>query len=261
MSTTRPLRASSTGLRRATGVLFAVGAIAFGASASVLSVTFDWPDILRENADVVLPAFAAGGDALVWTWFATAWTYAILAVPVLLLPRVLGRTDDAVLRVATTIGAASVLLSLIGFLRWVFVVPALAQSWTEGDSITKAAIEAAWLAQHQFGGALLGEHLGQLLAIVWSVTLSVTILRTRVLPVWLGVAGIVTSVLYLLNQGDVLHTAVASFPVVDFAGLVGSTAWGLWVAALGITLLVRPVRASPAPAAATPSPTSASTHD
>ena len=65
--------------------------------------------------------------ALVWTWFATAWTYAILAVPILLLPAVLGRRDDPALRAATYLGATSVVLSLIGFLRWVFVVPPLAR--------------------------------------------------------------------------------------------------------------------------------------
>jgi hypothetical protein len=237
-----PNASDSPRLRRTTGALFAIGAIAFGTAASVLSATFDWPDILRESPDVVLPAFAAGGDTLVWTWFATAWTYAILAVPLLLLPRVLGRADDPALRVATTIGAASVALSLIGFLRWVFVVPQLAASWMAGDPITRAAVEAAWLAQHQFGGALLGEHLGQLLVIGWSVTVSIVILRTHVLPIWLGVTGIVTSALYLLNQGDVLSTAIPSFPIIDFAGLVGSTGWGLWVAALGVALIVKPVR-------------------
>ena len=36
-------------------------------------------------------------------------------------------------------------------------------------------------------GALLGEHLGQLLVIGWSVTISLVILRTGVLPHWLGV--------------------------------------------------------------------------
>jgi hypothetical protein len=28
--------------------------------------------------------------------------------------------------------------------------------------------------------------------------------------------------------------------VFDLAGLVGSTGWGLWIAALGVTLLFRP---------------------
>src|SRR3954453_19948014 len=195
-------------LRRTTGVLFVAGALAFGAVATVLSSTFDWPDILREPAAVVLPAFVAGGTSLVWTWFATAWTYAILLVPILLLPAVLERRGDPVMRVATYVGATSVVLALIGFLRWVFVVQPLADSYVTGGAIEKAATAAAWTAQHQFGGALLGEHLGQLLAIGWSGTPRVIIRRRGVLPRWLGVAGLVVSALYLTNQGDILATAV-----------------------------------------------------
>ena len=241
---------SDTGLARVTGGLFVVGALGFAGAATVLSSTFAWPDILREPAGVVLPAFVAGGPGLVWTWFATGWTYALLVVPILLLPAVLGRRDDPVLRAATAVGAASVLLSLIGFLRWVFVVPPLARSYVSGDPVTRAAVDAAWMAQHQFGGALLGEHLGQLLAIGWSLTLSMIILRARVLPRWLGVTGLLVSGLYLLNQGDILATAVPGFPVWDLAGPLGSTGWGLWVAALGATLLLRPI-ASATPRAAT----------
>src|SRR5687768_6764706 len=241
------------GLRRTTGGLLVAGALAFAGAATVLSSTFEWPDILREPADVVLPAFVAGGTSLVWTWFATAWTYAILIVPILLLPAVLGRRGDPVLRVATYAGATSVVLSLIGFLRWVFVVPPLADSFVTGDATTQAAVDAAWTAQHQFGGALLGEHLGQLLVIAWSVTLSVIILRSRVLPRWLGVAGLVVSGLYLTNQGDILATAVPGFPIWDLGGFIGSTSWGLWVAALGVMLLLRPVRlADPVPGARVP---------
>jgi hypothetical protein len=234
------------GLRRTTGGLFVAGALAFAGAATVLSSTFDWPDILREPADVVLPAFVAGGTSLVWTWFATAWTYAILLVPILLLPTVLRRRGDPVLRVATYVGATSVVLALIGFLRWVFVVPPLADSYVTGDAVTRAAVDAAWTAQHQFGGALLGEHLGQLLAIAWSITVSVIILRSRVLPWWLGAAGLVVSALYLTNQGDILATAVPGFPVWDLGGLIGSTSWGLWVAALGVVLLLRPARSESA---------------
>jgi hypothetical protein len=255
-----PLSRTDLGLRRMTGALFLGGALAFAGAATVLSSTFDWPDVLREPADVVLPAFLAGGTSLVWTWFATAWTYAVLLVPILLLPAVLGRRDDPVLRAATYVGATSVVLSLIGFLRWVFVVPPLAESYADGDATTRAAVDAAWTAQHQFGGALLGEHLGQLLVIGWSVTVSVIILRTRVLPRWLGVAGLAVSVLYLTNQGDILATAVPGFPVWDLGGLIGSTTWGLWVAALGVVLLLRPVHAAgatddDAPTAATRLPT------
>ncbi|MDQ1617743.1 MAG: hypothetical protein QOE19_312 [Actinomycetota bacterium] len=234
-------------LRRITGGLFAAGALTFGLAATVLSSTFNWPDILREPASVVLPEFADGGSTLVWTWFAVAWTYGILLVPILLLPAVLGRHGDPVLRAATFAGAISVVLSMAGFLRWVFVVPPLARDYVAGDETTKAAVAAAWTAQHQYGGALLGEHLGELLVIAWSVTLSVVILRSRVLPTWLGWTGLLVSVLYFLNQGDIMSTAIPGFPVWDLAGLLGSTGWGLWVAALGVTLLLRRPTTVPPP--------------
>jgi hypothetical protein len=248
-----------TRLSRTTGGLFVTGALAFGAAATVLSSTFNWPDVLREPAGEVLPAFVAGGPSLVWTWFATAWTYAILIVPILLLPTALGRRSDPVLRAATFVGATSVVLSTVGFLRWVFVVPPLARSYVSGDDTTRAAVDAAWTAQHQFGGALVGEHLGQLLAIAWSLTLSVIVLRSHVLPRWLGAAGLGVSALYLTNQGDVLATAVPGFPVWDLGGLIGSTSWGLWVAALGVVVLRRPVHAAsqpgvPLPSAGVPTP-------
>jgi len=234
---------SPAGARRrtavVTGSLFIASTVAFMIAATALSSTFDWPDILREPADVVLPAFAAGGTSLVWTWFAVAWTYAVLAVPILLLPAALARRTDAALRVATYLGAASVLLSLIGFLRWVFVVPALADSYLSGDEGTRTAVAAAWTAQHQYGGALLGEHLGQLLAICWSVTVSVIILRSHVLPAWAGWLGLLASALYFVNQGDILATAVSGFPVWDLGGLLGSYLWAVWLIVLGVLLCRR----------------------
>src|SRR3712207_364721 len=87
----RTVMTPSPTLRRTTGSLFVVGAVAFAVAATVLSASFDWPDVLRRPAAEVLPAFADGGAALVWTWAAVGWTYAILAVPVLLLPAALGR--------------------------------------------------------------------------------------------------------------------------------------------------------------------------
>jgi hypothetical protein len=233
------------GTRRITGVLFIAGAAAFAVAATVLSMTFDWPDILRQPANVVLPAFAAGGPSLVWTWFAVAWTYAILAVPILLLPAALNRRADPALQVATYVGATSVVLALIGFLRWVFVVPPLADSYVAGDATTRTAVAAAWTAQHQYGGALLGEHLGQLLVIAWSVTVSVLILRTGALPRWAGWLGLLASGMYLANQGDILATAVPGFPVWDLAGPLGSILWAVWLLALGALLLRR--AAAPAP--------------
>lgn len=237
-------RVDRPGLRRTTGTMFLVVALAFTGLAAILAATFGWPGILREPVAIILPDFSDGGTTLIVTWFATGWAYALLLVPILLLPTVLRRTGDVMLRVATVLGAVSVVLSLIGYLRWVFVVPALADAYATGSATTRDAIEASFIAQQQFAGVLLGEHLGQLLALAWSVLLSVVILRSRVLPRWLGITGIVASALFLINQGDVFATAITGFAAWDLGALIGSAAFGLWIAALGVVLLVRAVPAT-----------------
>lgn len=80
-------------LQRTTGALFVVAVVAFLAAATALSLMFDWPDILRENPDYVLTQYDDGGTALVWAWFAVAWSYFLLLPPVVLLGSVMERHD------------------------------------------------------------------------------------------------------------------------------------------------------------------------
>jgi hypothetical protein len=226
-------------LRRITGTLFLIGALSFATAATILSATFDWPDILREPADVVLTRFAEGGPSLVWTWFATAWTYyAILIVPILLLPIALDRRDDAALWVASFAGAISAVLALIGALG-IRGAPTgtdvsrggCRKSNCAGRGMARPA-PIRWRAA---GGAprtvardrLVGHPQRHRVTQSSVATLARTAWtdRQRALPVQSG-----------RHPGN----GSPRFPVFDLAGLVGSTGWGLWIAALGVTLLFRP---------------------
>jgi hypothetical protein len=228
-------------LQKLTGLLFILAAAAFAVASTALSSTFDWPDILREPPATILMEFQDGGAGLIWTWFAVAWCYALLLGPILLLGRVLSRADAPYLPAATFIGAVSVVAALVGFLRWVFVVPGLAAMYADPSAYatTREAVVAAFAAQHQFGGALLGEHIGQVLGAIWTVLVSLAMLRSTVVKPWLGWAGLAAAAVYLVNQGDVLATAVPGFPVWDLGGLLGSVLWALWLLATGVVLLRR----------------------
>jgi hypothetical protein len=225
--------------QKLTGVLFILSAVGFAITSTLLSASFNWPDILRESPATVLTSFQDGGSSLVWTWFAVAWSYFLLIVPMLLLGRVLDREDTPYLGAATLIGAVSVIASLVGFLRWVFVVPGLAAMYADpaAYATTREAVTAAYSAQHQFGGALLGEHMGQVLAVIWTVLISVAMLRSPLVASWVGWFGLAAGGVYLLNQGDILATAVPGFPVWEPAGLLGSVLWALWLVATGVSLV------------------------
>ncbi len=84
----------------------------------------------------------------------------------------------------TTIGVVAVIVSVVGFWRWVFVVPDLVDLYFAADATdaTRAGVVASYTAQHQYGGTLLGEHVGQLLSIVWSVLIGVAMLRSQSFP-------------------------------------------------------------------------------
>lgn len=243
---------SSPNLRRVTGAVLVVVTVAFLVAASVLSATFDWPDILRQPPSTVLSRFAAGGPGLHWTWAAVGWSYGLLLAPVLMLDALLRPAGHRWLTAATLLGTASVLASATGFLRWVFVVPPLAAQYGQAGASEAAreAAAAAYLAAHQYGGTLLGEHIGQLLSVAWIAVLALVLRHSAVVPRWLSGSGFVVAAVYLLNQTEILSTTLP-VPALDWAGLAGGTAFGLWLTALGVTLMVRtdadPVDGAPRP--------------
>jgi len=172
---------STRQFRRLTGLFFIIGAILVNIPFTLLLMNFDYPDILREPVSQILTRFQAGGDALIDTWFAFAWVGLPLLLGTIMLKRVLEPENSPFLDLATTLGVVGFIVQVIGLLRWVFVVPVLARFFTDPttDSVTKSSISAVFTAVHQYGGVVLGEHLGQFLTILW---MSMIVPRSRGRP-------------------------------------------------------------------------------
>jgi hypothetical protein len=224
-----------------TGVLFILGAALVNIPYTALIANFDYPDILRQPAGEVLAAFEQGGSSLILTWLAFAWSGLPILLAMLLLPKALGGEKSTLLRLATTFGVIGAAAQMIGLLRWVFVVPGLAQAYTapQAGEITKEATVQIFQAFHQFGGVLLGEHIGQVFTILWMVMVCAEILRLGVPARWVGWLGLVSAGIYFLGQGELLATVMPGFPVVGPAGLVGSLLWLAWMAVLGAYLMFK----------------------
>ncbi len=231
-------------LRKLTGILFIAGALLVNIPYTLLIMNFNYPDILREPAGTVLTQFQAGGTSLIFTWLAFAWVGIPLFFAIILLQTVLDRADTPYLWSGTVAGIIGVTTQMIGLLRWTFVVPVLAGLYTDPTS-SASAKEAAivvFQAIHQYGGVVLGEHIGQSFTIIWMVLVSVALFRSPLAKPWLGWFGIVAAVVYAAAQMELLATVIPTFPVVPEAGLVGSLLWLAWMIVLGIFLM----RATPA---------------
>jgi hypothetical protein len=224
--------------RQTTGVLFILGAILVNIPYTLLIMNFDYPDILRKPVGEILKRFAAGGSSLIWTWLAFAWVGLPILIGILLLPKAL-EDESPVGQLAFFFGAVGAFVQMVGLLRWPFVVPVLARMYTDPQvsAVMQDALATVFQAVHQYGGVVLGEHIGQAFTILWMIFLSLSLLRNKFFPRWFPVAGFITAFVYVLAQGELLATAMPGFPVWDAAGLAGSLMWLAWMVALGILLL------------------------
>ena len=229
-------------LVRTTGILFILMVILSNIPYTLLTMTFEYDDILREPVGEVLTKFHAGGTQLILTWFAFGLSALLLIPGSMLLHRVMDfpyrRPQPAYLAIATLMGALSGLLQAIGLMRWVFVIPILANLYTAPDAseTTQTAVTVVYQAVHQYGGVILGEHLGQTLLVGWTVGAGLAMQSSPLFKSWVGWWGLLTTPLLLLGQSELLATVIPTMPMVETTP-IGFILWEVWLLLVGISLL------------------------
>ena len=227
--------------RRLTGVQLILTPIAFNLLFTLLSVTFEYPDILREPAGYVLQRFDAGGAGLVATWYGFMLT-AVLFVPlVVLVHRVLagdGREAGApfYLGLATAFGVVAGVVQFLGLARWPFLVPYLADSYTDPASseATRESVAVVFEAFNRYAGVAVGEHLGYLFTGLWTALVALAMFGSA-LPFrrWLSLLGMVSAAGVLVGTLE-----PAGFEAAANIVVVGYILWSIWLALTGIVLLL-----------------------
>jgi hypothetical protein len=224
-------------LEKAIGWLLIIGAAGVLIPYTILTISFDYPDILREETSLILSRFHQGGNRLIGTWFLFALGGITLIPAYIFIGQKLeGRS--LLTRVATVFGVTGLIVQMIGLLRWTFVVPVLASSFVNAtDQAVRASAVISFKAIHQLAGVLLGEHLGQLFTIIWTILISIVFDRIRLVPKWITWLAYISSAIYLLSQAELLATVIPGLPVWDLAGFIGSTLWLIWLIIIGVKFL------------------------
>ncbi|MDH3684564.1 MAG: DUF4386 domain-containing protein, partial [Acidimicrobiia bacterium] len=172
-------------------------------------------------------------------WLAFAWSGVPILAGIFLLGRILESERHPLAGIATTVGVVGAIVQLVGLLRWVFVVPGLAETHAAADATdaSRSAAEVTFEAIHQYGGVVLGEHLGQLFTIAWIVMVSAMMFRSTIFRPWLGWFGLFAAAVYSIAQLELIATVIDDFPNWEQAGLIGSLLWLTWMFITGIRLL------------------------
>jgi hypothetical protein len=216
--------------RRLSGILFICFPILVQIPFTILSLQFNYPDILRQSPSVILTGFQQGGSSLILTWYFYALSILVFMAGILAYDR-----SDTPHRTAGRIGLASASIQLIALLRWTFLVPFLARDFAHAsDASTTGAIETLFTAQHNFLGVGLGEHVGQLTMAIWTFIM----IRANGQHVILRSIGYLSALLLVAGLVEHLAVALDANPgIFQYGALFGFILWSIWLISLGITLV------------------------
>ena len=152
------------------------------------------------------------------------------------------------LGVATAFGFVAGLVQTLGFLRWPFLVPYLAQAYLAPGANEAQRTTAAFVfeAFHRHLGMGVGEHLGYLSTSIWTLLIMV---RTAFVPRWFGVMGVVLAIGIAAGLGEPVGW--------DLGGTINAPCylgWSVCLIACGVILIFRAGGVTMSPSANTPIP-------
>src|SRR5688572_7305754 len=227
---------NSMELRTLTGLLLILVPIAFNATFFLLQRAFEYPDILRKPTDYILRRFKEGGASLRQIWYAFTFS-AVLFTPVPVLVQQVFEPDAPwFLVVGTALGVLAGAVQFLGLIRWPFLVPSLADIYTDPGSTqaTRDSVAVVFQAFHRYAGVAIGEHLGYIFTSAWTILLCIAIIATRLVSPLFGWMGIIPAIGLLMGVFE-----ETGFKAAGAINAISYIFWSIWLIAFGVALLLR----------------------
>ena len=218
-----------------TGLLLIIVPIAFNVTFFLLQRAFEYPDILRKPTDYVLRRFRDGGAPLRRLWYAFAFS-AVLFTPVpVMVQQVFQPETPWFLVVGTAMGVLAGAVQFLGLIRWSFLVPSLADIYTDSQSTqaTRDSAAVVFQAFHRYAGVAIGEHLGYIFTSIWTILLCFAIVATDLVNPLFGWLGIVPAIGVLMGVFE-----ETGFKPAGAINAISYILWSVWLIAFGIALLL-----------------------
>jgi len=218
-----------------TGLLLIIVPISFNVTFFLLQKAFEYPDILRKPSDHILRRFKEGGASLRRLWYVFMFSALLFTCVPILVYEVFGVDAPWYLAVGTAIGVLAGLVQVLGLIRWPFLVPSLAEMYTdpEASQATRDSVVVVFQAFHHYAGVAIGEHLGYIFTSTWTLLLCVALIQTGTIsPIfgWLGILPALGVLVGVFEEAGVKAAAVIN--------AISYLLWSVWLIAFGVAVLV-----------------------
>lgn len=222
-------------LCRTTGLVLIVESLLLFVPVFILGAAINWPASLSEPASVILPLLIQKAEPVRIGYLIYLLYSLLFWVVALLTARVISNeeTNPVWLQVATGFGIASTVTRSLGIIRWLVPMPALAQLYTDPSTSvqTREAIAVLYKTLNDYAGSI-GEVLGvSLFTVLWLTIISIYLLRSKTLPRWLGIFGIIAALFLATQLIELFGIELGAFISVSV------TILQLWFLVTGVILL------------------------
>jgi Domain of unknown function (DUF4386) len=229
--------ASDMTTRRWTAGLMIAEAVTVTVPVIILGAAIGFPGILDAPAAVAFKAFDAAQGAATLGYSIFCLSSLLLLPLAVMASRTLGN-GGSLGQVAEVLGITAGITQLLGFTRWLFLVPFLSGQYFDPQTsqATKDTVAVVYDSFNVMSGKAVGEHLGFVFLGTWMV--AITVLASRSLPAWINYSGAVIGLMILLSAFVGLLPSIA--PFLETLNFLANTVWVFWLLAVAILLLRRP---------------------
>ena len=215
---------------RATSAVFFTFFLLLAGCNTILGIYFNFPDILRESAVERFQLFHENQAIIIPTYYLFGFS-AFLQVFMAVMMFHHTRSDKLLDLAAVTAGVVGGVFQILGFFRWVVLIPMLSDEYRDGEVSTELIFFLEKYSNTYFG-MTVGEHLGSLFVGLWLLLLGFVLLKHKGYDKKLAVFGVISGLALMIQCFDVVIRSafLSSITVPVFALSV------LWVFIMSIML-------------------------
>jgi hypothetical protein len=202
---------------------------------AILRSKFNFPGILRRPAIEAFTLFKQNQPYIILGYYIFLVS-SLLFIPLsYFLQNTFKDTNSKkALKTLVGLGITTTIFQSIGFIRWIFVMPFLTESYFV-DNANKNSVTLIYETINRFAGMSIGEHLGFLIMGSWTICLGTIIINSPKYKKWIGIAGIFIGLLLIISVGE--HFGGACAYLFGKLNFIANTIWTFWLLLIAIMIL------------------------
>lgn len=202
---------------------------------AILGSKFNFPDILRQPAADAFTLFRQN-DQFIIAGYYVFLVSSLLFIPLSYLLQHIFK--DSVARIASRLligcGMVTTLFQSIGFIRWIFTMPYLTESYFDKPE-NQNSLSIIYETLNRYAGMSIGEHLGFLAMGSWTICLGIIILKHTRLYTWVGLAGIFIGLLLIISVAE--HFGGLQAQLFGKINFIANALWTVWLLAIAVMMI------------------------